>query len=117
MKEQKFKKSSEEIDAEIYLEEDIATHIFSTSAAMVGVCLTVIGIFQIGRLKDIGSISDNLLAIDAVAFLAACILAYMALRTRTQKRRHLIERIADAIFIAGLCLMAIVCFLIAYELL
>lgn len=106
-------KSGNEID----LEEDISIHIFSVSAAMVGVCLTVIGIFQIGRLKNIGSFSDNLLAIDAIAFLFSCILSYIALRTRTQKRRYHIERIADLIFIGGLCLMAIVCFLVAYELL
>ncbi len=99
------------------LEEDISIHIFSVSAAMVGVCLTVIGIFQIGKLKNIGLISDNLLAIDALAFLFSCILSYIALRTRTQKRRHRIEKIADLIFIGGLCLMAVVCFLVAYELL
>lgn len=98
------------------LEEDISIHIFSASAAMVGVCLTVIGIFQIGKLQNIGSISDNLLAVDALAFLSSCILSYIALRTRTQKRRYRIERIADLVFIGGLCLMAIVCFLVAYEL-
>lgn len=97
------------------LEEDISIHIFSTSAAMVGVCLTVIGIFQIGKLKSIGSVSDKLLAVDAVAFLFSSIFSYMALRT--QERRHRIERIADSIFMGGLCLMAVICFLIVYELL
>lgn len=100
----------------IMLEEDISVHIFSASAAMVGVCLTVIGIFQIGKLKEIGSFSDNLLAIDAVAFLFSCILSYVALRTRTQKRRYRMERIADCIFVGGLCVMAIICCLVAYEL-
>ena len=104
-------------DGEIDLEEDISIHIFSVSAAMVGVCLTVIGIFQIGKLQEVGLISDNILAINAMVFLCSCILSYIALRTRTQKRRHRIERFADLIFIGGLCLMAIVCFLVAYELL
>ncbi len=36
---------------------------------MVGVCLTVIGIFQIGKLREIGSVSDKILAIEAIAFL------------------------------------------------
>ena len=98
------------------LEEDICIHIFSVSAAMVGVCLTVIGIFQIGTLKAVGSVSDNLLAINAVAFLTACILSYIALRTRTRKRRLHLERTADAVFIGGLLLMAVVCCLVAYEL-
>lgn len=101
----------------IRLEEDISIHIFSASAMMVGVCLTMIVIFQIGRLKNISIISDRLLAVDAVAFLISCILSYTTLRTCTQNRRHRIERIADFSFIGGLCLMAVVCCLIAYELL
>jgi hypothetical protein len=99
------------------LDEDISIHIFAASAAMVGVCLTVIGIFQIGTLKAVSSISDNLLAIDAVAFLTSCILSYIALRTRTRKRRFHLERAADAIFLGGLLLMAVICCLVAYELL
>jgi hypothetical protein len=98
------------------LEEDVAVHIFSVSAAMVGVCLTVIGIFQIGKLREIGSMSDNILAIDAIAFLISCVLSYIALRTRTSKRRHRIEQFADAIFLIALSLMALVCILVAYEL-
>ena len=99
------------------LEEDISIHIFSTSAAMVGVCLTVIGLFRISnKLRNIGSIGDELLAIDAVAFLTSCFLAYIALRTRMKQRRYWIEKLADWIFLLGLSLVAIVCGLIAYEL-
>ena len=99
------------------LDEDICIHIFTASAALVGVCLTVIGIFQIGRLQEIGSFADNLLAIDALCFLISCIVSYAALRTKTTKRRHKLERLADLVFITALSLMAVVCFLIAYELL
>jgi len=108
--------TNENSTGKIMLEEDISVNIFSASAAMVGVCLTVIGIFQIGELKEIGPFSDNLLAIDAIAFLSSCILSYIALRTRTQRRRFRLERIADLTFIGGLCFMAIVCCLVAYEL-
>ncbi|MFU2319001.1 hypothetical protein [Rahnella sp. PCH160] len=31
----------------VKLDEDICVHIFTASAAMVGVCITVIGIFQV----------------------------------------------------------------------
>jgi multisubunit Na+/H+ antiporter MnhF subunit len=101
------------------LGEDISIYIFSTSAGMVGVCLTVIGIFQIGRLQAIGSLADNLLALDAIAFLISCILSYLSLRMRTKtcRRRYALERAADIIFILGLSFAAVVCFLIAYELL
>jgi hypothetical protein len=98
------------------LQEDISIHIFAASAAMIGVCLTVIGIFQISSLKAIGSISDNLLAIDAIVFLLSCLVSYSLLRSGASRHRHFLKRVADVLFIAGLCLMAVVCSLIAYEL-
>ena len=97
------------------LEEDICIHIFTVSAGMVGVCLTVIGLFRvIGQLKNVSSIGDDLLVIDALAFLLSCILSYYALRRRRRGRRHLIERIADAVFLAALSLMVVICGLITY---
>ncbi len=114
-------KSEENINTDIdnseklELEENISIHIFSVSAAMVGVCMTVIGIFQIGDLKILASITDNVLANDAIIFLGSCAVSYIALRSPS--RRHLIEKVADTIFLCGLLLMAIVCILVAYELL
>jgi hypothetical protein len=34
-------------DLKKYLEEDVCVHIFTVSAAMVGVCLTVIGLIRV----------------------------------------------------------------------
>ncbi len=97
--------------------EDISVHIFTASAALVGVCLTVIGLFRISdRLKDVSNVGQALLAFDALAFLASCVLSYHALKTRHRKRRHTVEWVADMIFLAALGLMAIACGLIAYEL-
>lgn len=97
------------------LENDICIHIFTVSAGMVGVCLTVIGLFRvITDLKSISSIGDDLLALDALAFLTSCLLSYFALRTRGSIRRHNIEKAADMIFIGALVLMTIICGLIAY---
>ena len=93
----------------------IAIHIFSVSAALVGVCLTVIGIFRaVGELKNFSSLGDNILAIDALIFLASCIFAYSSLRSHDERKRHKLEKIADILFIFGLSLMAIVCAIIAY---
>ena len=108
-------KEEQTADENHRLEEDVCIHIFTVSATLVGVCLTVIGIFQIGSLKEIGSYADNILAIDAGGFLFSCALSYVALRTRTAKRRVKIEKVADAIFLTSLALMAVVCVLIAYE--
>lgn len=91
-------------------------HILTASATMVGVCLTVIGLIRISeKLRNLASVGDELLATDAGAFLVSCLLAYVALRSRSKKRQYAVERIADIIFLVGLCVMAIVCALIAYE--
>lgn len=97
------------------LENDICIHIFTVSAAMIGVCLTVIGLFRaIPALKSLNSIGDDLLVIDAFAFLISCLLSYIALRRRRSHRKNKIERAADVIFIGALCLMAIICCLLTY---
>ena len=108
---------AEKSDSKPTLEEDISIHIFDTSATMVGVCLTVIGLFKlILQLKSISTVADDLLSVDAMLFLSACGLAYWALRTRSLKRRHLTEKIADVIFLVALTLMTAVCALITYSL-
>ena len=99
------------------LDEDIAVHIFSVSAAMVGVCLTVIGLFRItNKLQNLGSIGDEMLSLDAAVFLFSCITAYLALRSRRANRRTMLERIADWTFLAAISLMAMICAFISYEL-
>lgn len=97
------------------VENDVCIHIFSVSATLVGVCLTVIGIFRaITELKNFSSVGDNILAFDALLFLTSCIVAYVALRSKDRQQKRRLERIADFIFIGGLSLMVIVCSLIAY---
>jgi hypothetical protein len=82
---------------------------------MVGVCLTVIGLIRVViTFGKIDTLADDLLAGDAFLFLVACLLSYWALRTRSIRRMHRMERIADAIFIFAMILMTVVCGLITY---
>lgn len=98
-----------------HLEEDICIHIFTVSSAMVGVCLTVIGLIRVViTLGEIDTIADDLLAADAFLFLIACLLSYWALRTRGVRRMHRVERFADGIFIVAMILMTVVCGLITF---
>lgn len=97
-------------------EKQISIHIFSVSAAMVGACLTVIGIFRaVAELKSFSTLGDDALALDALLFLCACIFAYAALRTRERGRSVMFEKIADTFFIIGLTIMAFVCCSIVYS--
>ena len=100
------------------LEADICIHIFTASAALVGVCLTVIGLIRIVvSTTKVGTIADDLLAADATLFMLSCLLAYWALRARSVRRMHRLERTADAMFIVGLLLMTIVCGVVTWAVL
>jgi hypothetical protein len=100
------------------LEADLCIHIFTASAALVGVCLTVIGLIRVVvATTQVGTIADDLLAVDATLFMLSCLLAYWALRARSMRRMHRLERAADAIFLAGLVLMTAVCGVITWVLL
>ena len=102
-------------DSKNHLEEDICIHIFTVSAAMVGVCLTVIGLLRvIIAIRKFDTIADDILAMDAVVFLVSCLLSYWALRTRATRRMYRVEHLADSMFILGLLLMVVVCGFITY---
>ncbi len=102
--------------AKVFLEEDVCVHIFTVSAAMIGVCLTVIGLLRVViTLDKADTLADDFLALDAVLYLVSCLLSYWALRSRRYARMHRIEQIADTIFIVALLLMVGVCGFIVYS--
>lgn len=98
-------------------ERNLSGHIFSVSAGLVGVCLTVIGLFNLGGLTphSYRGRADDLLTIDAGLFLAACLLSYLALRTRHERIWVHLERAADAFFLLGLTCMVLIGGLVAFE--
>jgi hypothetical protein len=107
--------ASSRTPSKIDLDQDICVHIFTVSAAMVGVCLTVIGLLRIViTIQKVDTIADDLVAANALLFLAACVISYWALRTRSSRRMHRLERIADALFLSGLGLMTGVCCFMTY---
>src|SRR6266700_6963045 len=98
-----------------HLEQDICIHIFTVSSAMVGVCLTVIGLIRVVvTLGKADTLADDCLAMDALLFLTSC-LSYWALRSRGLRRMHRLERIADGTFIFAMVGMVAICALITYS--
>jgi hypothetical protein len=103
-------------DPNTHLEHDICIHIFTVSSAMVGVCLTVIGLIRVViTLGRADTLADDLLAGDALLFLISCLLSYWALRSRGLRRMHRLEKIADGIFIVAMIGMVIICAVITYN--
>ena len=103
-------------DPNTHLEQDLCIHIFTVSSAMVGVCLTVIGLIRVViTLGNADTLADDFLAADALLFLVSCLLSYWALRSRSLRRMHRLEKIADGIFIIAMIGMVIICALITYS--
>lgn len=100
------------------LRDDICVHIFTVSATLVGVCLTVIGVLRlVPRQRASTTLIDDILSANAILFLAACATAYCALRMADMRRRRAVERYADVIFMLALGLMTVACALLTYDLL
>src|SRR6201981_2835556 len=102
-------------DANSHLEQDICIHIFSVSSAMVGVCLTVIGLIRVViTLGTADTVADDFLAADALLFLISCLLSYWALRSRGLHRMHRLEKISEGRFTVALVRSVIISAVITY---
>ncbi len=99
------------------LDDRICHLICPIAAAMVGVCLTGIGLLHVTiAIHRRHTIADDLLSIDALTFLIATLSSYFAMRTQSVQRLHWLERIADTSFIAAMLLLTAACFIITYAL-
>jgi hypothetical protein len=99
-----------------FVEFDLTIHVFTVSATLVGVCLTVIGIMRHLGGARVSHYGQEVLALDAFLFLICCILSYICLKMRDKpKRKIFLAAVADNLFICALSLMAVICGLIVYE--
>jgi hypothetical protein len=80
-------------------------------------CLTLLGLIKVVEgVKSVRSIADELLAVDALGFLLSSILSYFALKDSRETRKGKTARAGDLVFSASLCLLALVCGIIVFEL-
>gem|GEM_PF-839042 len=97
------------------LDEDICVHIFTTSAAMLGVCMTVVGVIRVvTAVRRVNTVADEMLSINAIVYLFAGLCAYCALRSKRGRRNRVLERVADGIFLVGLVMSAVATAYIAW---
>jgi hypothetical protein len=98
------------------IDHEIVSHIFNISAAMVGVCLTAIGLLKlITNQAGIATLADDLLAFDAFLFVTCCFTAFFSFKTRKRRSRGRLERYVEVAFLTGLSLMVVACAMIVYE--
>jgi hypothetical protein len=96
-------------------EHELTIHVFSVSAAMVGVCLTAIGILRlVAAQTKAQTLGDDFLALDAVLFVICCSLAFWSFKTKHKAICRRLRLIVDTLFLIGLSAMACICAIIAY---
>ena len=96
-------------------EFDLTMHIFTISAGLVGVCLTAIGLLRVlvshTRVETLG---EELLSANALCFMVCCLLSFWSFKTSNARRRDLLRKIIDGLFLLALVFMVAVCTLVAY---
>ena len=98
-------------------EHELTLHVFSISAALIGVCLTAIGILRlVSAQSKVQTLGDELLAADAVLFVTCCILSFWSFKTKQAKLRQRLRLFVDALFMVALIGMVGICAIIAYAL-
>lgn len=95
--------------------QSVSLHVLPTAATMIGVCMTVISIVKLTPLAPFRHFADRLLGADGTLFLISVIFSYASLRS--DRHASDLERMADYAFLAGLAVMTVVGFIVAFELL
>jgi len=81
---------------------------------MLGVCMTVISIVKLTQTnRGIAYWVDDLLALDALIFLASSVFSYLSIRSHSKKVYF--EDIADKFFMLALLCMGAAVILLTYE--
>ena len=95
---------------------ELSRHILPTSATMIGICTTFIGLVKVAETKIGPSHVDEYAALTALLFLISAAASYLSIRY--SKRSGLsarCETLADQFFAIGLFSITIIAILFAYE--
>jgi hypothetical protein len=92
--------------------------LFATATAMVGVCLTAIGlILVVEKLSRLRVLSRVVLGIDSLVYLVAALLSFIAMRSHVRGRWSRLHPIADVAMLSGLIGTVVVCLTLVFTLL
>jgi hypothetical protein len=98
------------------ISKELSRHILPTSATMIGICTTFIGLVKVAENRMGPSHVDEYAAVAALLFLISATSSYLSIRyanlTGLSER---CEKIADTLFLAGLFSITTIAMLFAYE--
>ena len=89
------------------------TSLLSLSGTLAGLCIGIIAFINASH-RGAGTAIDDVLASCAATFLLCIYLITFALRTRSDRRAHLIAKIVELLFLAALTVMTVAGFFMVY---
>jgi hypothetical protein len=99
-------------------DERIYAHLLtllSVSAAMVGVCMTAIGLVSvIEALNKVEHVVDDMLAIGTLIFSFVTLLSFLGIRTRIRRAWPMYMLVLDVMFCFGIAAMVITSMLLTF---
>lgn len=105
-----------DLQREQRVNRELSRHILPTSATMIGICTTFIGLVKVAEARIGPSHVDEYAALAALLFLISSASSYLSIRYSGLARlSQRCERSADVLFLAGLFSITIIAMLFAYE--
>ena len=93
-------------------------HILSTSATMLGVCMTVLSLSRLDDDQISFWLVDKIVAVAGLLFLTSCLCSFLSMRqlnkTVSVSIASRFERLAESIFMTGISLLALVAVTLAF---
>jgi hypothetical protein len=90
-------------------------NLLSASATLAGLCITVVALMNtLDRAKSAISITDDVLAICAAAFLLCTYLIFWALRAKSPGLLRVLLKAVDVVFLVSLSAMTLAAFIMIY---
>jgi hypothetical protein len=101
---------------QLRISRELSRHIRPTSATMIGICTTFIGLVKVAEAKLGPSHVDEYAALAALLFLVSATASYLSIRYLDRLGlSSRCEKLADQFFLAGLFSITIIATLFAYE--
>jgi hypothetical protein len=89
-------------------------HILNTSSNLLGFCLVVLTSLKISKYDQLTRI-DEFTGAACVLLIASSLFSFLSIRSTNDKYTPNYEKIADKFFLAGLILVFIITFMIAFS--
>jgi hypothetical protein len=92
--------------------KNMSRHILPTSSNLLGLCFVILTFIKLSKIAN-ETIIDESIGILIIIFLTSSVFSYFSMRAK--RNAEFYEKIADSIFLGGLCLLTLVSLVIIFE--